>query len=747
MNAKYNQSRPHVPAELRREAEIEAGHQCSVAHCEEHTYLDLHHIDGNRENNQINNVIILCPKHHRMAERAEIDRKALREYKRINRERAGLDPISKISENLIETYLNEFSNWLDAELMRMEKSPLASQGSPSHISPTLKIRGQATPDVMALEGIDNLLELNNRLLLLGNGGSGKTVTVLSWLRRSIEHKTLDGRLPVYISLSNLTVKTDLLALIRASFSKNGINLSAGQLENVLLSGELILVFDGMNEINHNAVAQGAIEDLFNFVNLYSNNSFLITSRYITPIQNIDLPIVDISAWDKEQIREYLSLRLGNDLGKATFQSLGDDLDFEWLRGNSIVGFCSNPLTLWMLATNVESSNQPPKQGEDIVKTLIDSIIRGLPEQHKSSLPHSLFQDVLEEFAYLMLDAGEILSLPFETAIEIAHKIIQRPNRTLPIPKSIDSYSLVSLLITAGFLIRKGERVEWIHQILQEHLSINFSLKRFSKFEEICRLILCPCCGYRADHYYDNDGKLWGICSETEKEFAIELPDIPKQKLFKRKINLIDRTGLPQSDDPTMMSVPKSYFDEGYMARLPLAGMLYMSLIGTLQNKDTNHLIDRHEIENKFMRESKVLFDLETWALVEAGILRLRHKNHITTVYVYSPPINPSARHYGYTLATTRHMNYKELEEDPEERFVVTSDAKEKYMREREEKNLPILFSYPFSEEYKHKVFRIAEKFGGQIRRTWGSYEEVIAEFPGEAWDFSKFASEEEFNEE
>ena len=79
----YEDARPNIPAELERKVKTSAGHACSVQHCHEHTYLELHHIDGNRENNTEENIILLCDKHHKMAHDNVIDRKALREYKRL----------------------------------------------------------------------------------------------------------------------------------------------------------------------------------------------------------------------------------------------------------------------------------------------------------------------------------------------------------------------------------------------------------------------------------------------------------------------------------------------------------------------------------------------------------------------------------------------------------------------------------------------------------------------------------------
>lgn len=79
----YEEPRPSITAELRRAVEVESGHCCAIKGCTEHTYLEIHHIDENRENNTLDNLILLCDKHHKMAHAKVIDRKALREYKKL----------------------------------------------------------------------------------------------------------------------------------------------------------------------------------------------------------------------------------------------------------------------------------------------------------------------------------------------------------------------------------------------------------------------------------------------------------------------------------------------------------------------------------------------------------------------------------------------------------------------------------------------------------------------------------------
>lgn len=77
----YEEPRPTLPTDLRRSVLVESGHCCAIKGCGEHTYLEIHHIDQNRNNNKLENLILLCVKHHKMAHANVIDRKALRQYK------------------------------------------------------------------------------------------------------------------------------------------------------------------------------------------------------------------------------------------------------------------------------------------------------------------------------------------------------------------------------------------------------------------------------------------------------------------------------------------------------------------------------------------------------------------------------------------------------------------------------------------------------------------------------------------
>jgi hypothetical protein len=77
-----SQSRPPVPAELRRAILLEAGHRCAIQTCR-HSDVDIHHIipwEKCREHS-FENLIALCPNCHRRAGNGDIDRKSILFYK------------------------------------------------------------------------------------------------------------------------------------------------------------------------------------------------------------------------------------------------------------------------------------------------------------------------------------------------------------------------------------------------------------------------------------------------------------------------------------------------------------------------------------------------------------------------------------------------------------------------------------------------------------------------------------------
>lgn len=57
--------REPVPAKRRDEVYKRANHKCEWKRCKEKEILDIHHKNMNSSNNNLSNLILLCPTHHR----------------------------------------------------------------------------------------------------------------------------------------------------------------------------------------------------------------------------------------------------------------------------------------------------------------------------------------------------------------------------------------------------------------------------------------------------------------------------------------------------------------------------------------------------------------------------------------------------------------------------------------------------------------------------------------------------------
>jgi uncharacterized protein DUF3298/HNH endonuclease len=93
--------RPPIPADLRRQVLVEAGHRCAIHTCK-HPEVDVHHIIPWEKcrAHDYGNLIALCPNCHRRADAGEIDRSSLRLYKARLVASFGLsDPLVATSQN------------------------------------------------------------------------------------------------------------------------------------------------------------------------------------------------------------------------------------------------------------------------------------------------------------------------------------------------------------------------------------------------------------------------------------------------------------------------------------------------------------------------------------------------------------------------------------------------------------------------------------------------------------------------
>lgn len=234
MDKQYSENRKAIPAEIKREVETNAGHNCSVKNCPEHTYLEIHHIDFNRENNDLENLILLCDKHHKMAHKKIIDRKSLRVYKDILNENNTIinriEQLEKTQKNLKDTDIestNEIKAQFDENTSFLSGPRRASLISLTLCQLALSKYETETNDFYLRQA--NLKWKNTNLKLDAlfyeeNNDTDKVIDVI-WLRKryldtNVYIKNFEERLSIYEYITKRKAKGIILFIMGKDYLKN-----------------------------------------------------------------------------------------------------------------------------------------------------------------------------------------------------------------------------------------------------------------------------------------------------------------------------------------------------------------------------------------------------------------------------------------------------------------------------------------------------------------------------------------------
>src|SRR5688572_19768925 len=121
-------NRPKIPAPLRRQVLLEAGHRCSIHTCR-HTQVEIHHIIpwAQCKRHEFENLIVLCPNCHGLAESGFIDRKSLYEYKRKLQEKIGIETLPSGSLKCETVFIEEELSQYKVELAIPHITPVNAE--------------------------------------------------------------------------------------------------------------------------------------------------------------------------------------------------------------------------------------------------------------------------------------------------------------------------------------------------------------------------------------------------------------------------------------------------------------------------------------------------------------------------------------------------------------------------------------------------------------------------------------------
>jgi len=362
-----------------------------------------------------------------------------------------------------------------------------------------------------IEVIENLFENSNFISIIGNAGSGKSMLLRHVFLTSIMQVV---KIPIVVELRNLND-------FNGTFFDYLNNLLAGKkitpnkkiLERILTNGEFIFLLDGYDEIysdNKNKLTS----ELIDFIDNYSRNYFLITSR---PAANVEsLPRFDnyfVNRLSKSQIEEFIILQLRQCDDKKLAEKIisvvnkPENIDYS--------SYLSSPLLLSMFIMTFNAYPELPKsKGKfywnvfDTLCTKHDSFTKhgGYQHERKTGLQNEDFEQILKWFSYTTLFKGKF-SFDNQYLTELLKKIKVKLNLKCSINDLKED-----LTVAISIIIVDGLEYKFPHKSLQEYFSALLIKEQSSETKEDIYTNKFVKFSYLTNDRNDN---FWNLCSEID----------------------------------------------------------------------------------------------------------------------------------------------------------------------------------------------------------------------------------------
>ena len=256
-------------------------------------------------------------------------------------------------------------------------------------------------NVIDTQSVEPLLSVSRNLLILGAGGSGK-----SMLMRYLFMKTAYGGeyIPILLELRKVDKQTDgeisLLDLIYNCLKEFDAELPREQFEYSLRLGRYVFLLDGFDEVKE-ALAADTATAIQTFCGKYPNNACIITSR---PRQDTVSPLETFTAVEtmplsKQQAIELAEKTLDDEEKTAEFCRQLDEVLYDSHRD-----FAENPLLLSMMFLTFMRNNTIPDHLAEFYQKCYDALYSAHDSHNKGYFRRDFRCGSLDESRFKMLFA-------------------------------------------------------------------------------------------------------------------------------------------------------------------------------------------------------------------------------------------------------------------------------------------------------------------------------------------------------
>lgn len=333
---------------------------------------------------------------------------------------------------------------------------------------TLKFRDETNDRTQEFEVLE-LVEKEEKLIISGESGSGKTTTI-RWLNFTFATKCMEnkeGSIPLYVEL-NSYIRGSFYDYFKHQIKKKGLHEVALK---ALLEGKAIILLDGLDLLS-STESFFPYDEISNFISEYSNCRFIVSSRpgFFESIKS-DFKVSELEKLTDEKIQIFIERYVEE-------TELAEVLKNEIFDNEKLKSILTNPMMLYLavkIAMERKRSNFVdlsitenlfPQSRSELYETFVSDLFKHHEEKGKPlHTDRAQIENALADL-YFKLQCKNKVSCKYKETLGIVKKHAVDPKF-----RKTTSQDILDDSIKLGLLTRKYSEIGYgIHQSFQEYFA-------------------------------------------------------------------------------------------------------------------------------------------------------------------------------------------------------------------------------------------------------------------------------------
>jgi hypothetical protein len=299
---------------------------------------------------------------------------------------------------------------------------------------------------------EDILAKHPRLVIVADGGAGKTTLARRWAYALAEQALTDenAHVPVYVEM-NQYQQGKLHELIAAS-----AELDSDTLQSELRARQFALIFDGLNEVAAD-VRTDAVRELRTLLTHDEGNRVIVTTRKHGYNDDLRLPTFVIEPLCEDDIRAFVVARVDGEKDVERAEKLAKKL----LADHRLRSLAENPMMLTMLAAIFGPLGDFPRNRGQLFKAFVDGVFAWEEQILKTSVMHldrAIKESCLAAIAYRLTEHGKVSTEKLTVGNWIADKLDEMRL------KKLDWMDVYDELLRNGLLVESRGKVRFLHEV-------------------------------------------------------------------------------------------------------------------------------------------------------------------------------------------------------------------------------------------------------------------------------------------